>query len=183
MGRKFSRFFIRGWNVVDAPEMTKALVVMAPHTSMFDFIHGKLYFSSCGYKPKFLMKAEMFKWPLSPILRALGAVPIDRSKKVGQIRQVVEAFEKNDNFILVMCPEGTRKKVKNWKRGFIKMAKSANVPVYIGFIDYATHSMGIKCELDMSGDDKEIMNRMKSLYAGMEGRHKDHFDASLDNED
>ncbi|MBQ3833301.1 MAG: 1-acyl-sn-glycerol-3-phosphate acyltransferase [Bacteroidales bacterium] len=116
MGRKFSRFFIRGWNVVEAPEMTKALVVMAPHTSMIDFIHGKLYFSSCGYKPKFLMKAEMFKWPLSPILRALGAVPIDRSKKVGQIRQVVEAYEKNDNFILVMCPEGTRKKVKNWKR-------------------------------------------------------------------
>ena len=76
MGRKFSRFFIRGWNVVEAPEMTKALVIMAPHTSMIDFIHGKLYFSSCGYKPKFLMKAEMFKWPLSPILRALGAVPI-----------------------------------------------------------------------------------------------------------
>ena len=71
---------------MEAPEMTKALVVMAPHTSMIDFIHGKLYFSSCGYKPKFLMKAEMFKWPLSPILRALGAVPIDRSKRVGQIR-------------------------------------------------------------------------------------------------
>jgi 1-acyl-sn-glycerol-3-phosphate acyltransferase len=58
--------------------------------------------------------------------------------KVGQIRQVVEAFAKEENFILVMCPEGTRKKTKNWKRGFIKMAQNANVPVYCGFIDYNT---------------------------------------------
>ena len=180
MGRKFSRFFISGWNVVEAPEMTKALVVMAPHTSMMDFIHGKLYFSSCGYKPKFLMKSEMFKWPFIKMFRALGAVPIDRSKKVGQIRQVVEAFAKEENFILVMCPEGTRQKTRNWKRGFIKMAKNANVPVYCGFIDYNTHSMGIKCELDMSGDDKEIMNRLKAVYAGMEGRRKGHFDATPD---
>ena len=177
---KLSRFFIRGWNVVDAPKMTKALVVMAPHTSMIDFFHGKWYFSSYGYKPKFLMKKEMFWWPLSIILKKMGAVPIDRSKRVGQIRQVIDAFNSEEKFVLVMCPEGTRSKVKNWKRGFIKMAQSAEVPVYVGFIDYATHSMGIKGELDMSGTDTEIMNRLKSYYVGMEGRNKDCFDTGFE---
>ncbi len=179
---KLSRFFIRSWNVYEAPKMTKALVVMAPHTSMIDFIHGKFYFSSCGYQPKFLMKKEMFWWPLGAILRKLGAVPIDRNKRVGQIRQIVESFHKDDNFILVMCPEGTRKRVKKWKRGFIKMAKDADLPVYVGFIDYKTHSLGIKGELDMSGTDTQIMNRLKEYYINMEGRNKELFECIYENE-
>ncbi|MCF0205993.1 MAG: 1-acyl-sn-glycerol-3-phosphate acyltransferase [Bacteroidales bacterium] len=179
---KFSRFLLRSWNLNDAPPMKKAIVVMAPHTSMIDFIQGKLFFSACDLKPKFLMKKELFWWPLGCLIRSLGGVPIDRKKRVGQIRQVVDAFNSNDNFILVMCPEGTRKKTKKWKRGFIKMAQSCEVPVFIGFIDYKTRSLGIKCELDMSGTDTEIVNRMKAIFAPMQGRNNDCFDASPEDE-
>lgn len=180
---KLTGFLLRKWDIFMAPEMTKAVVIMAPHTSMFDFIHGKLYFAHCGYKARFLMKKEMFWWPLGILLKKIGAIPIDRSKRVGQIRQVLEAFEKEKEFVLVLSPEGTRKKVKNWKRGFIKMAKGANVPVFTGFIDYKTRSLGIKGELDMSGTDAEIMARMKDWYSGMEGRHKDRFELPKENAD
>lgn len=156
---------------------------MAPHTSKWDFYYGLMYFKANGLSPKFMIKKEMFVWPIKGILKKLGGVPIDRQRNVGQVKGIIEHIESNENFLLVMCPEGTRKKVKRWKSGFIKIAQHANIPVIVGFVDSGNHEMGIKGELDMSGTDDEIMVRLKKYYVGMQGVHPENFTTGLEDED
>ncbi|MDR2009559.1 MAG: 1-acyl-sn-glycerol-3-phosphate acyltransferase [Bacteroidales bacterium] len=178
MGKKLAKFVLkcRKWNYNEFPDIDKAVVLMAPHTSMMDFVYGKIYFIAHGKKPTILIKKEIFFWPMGPILRKLGAIPVDRGKRTGITDMAVETFKnKEGRFYLVITPEGTRKKTKNWKKGFIRIAKAANVPVICGFIDFKTRSMGVMEPLDMSGTDEEIMERVKRRYVGFEGVHPENF--------
>jgi len=175
--KRIAKFLIRKWEYNSFPEdVEKAVVIMAPHTSMWDFCYGKLYFIVHGKKPAFLIKKEAFFWPLGPILRKLGGLPVDRGKRTGLTDEVIKAFSESEGeFYLVITPEGTREKTKNWKKGFIRIAKGANVPIICGFIDFVNKKMGVMPPLDMSGTEDEIMERVKQRYTGMEGFHKGKF--------
>lgn len=178
MGKRIARFILKcsRWKYNEFPDVDKAVVLMAPHTSMWDFYYGKIYFIANGRKPTVLIKKESFFWPLGPILKKLGGIPVDRGKRTGITEKAIEAFEKESGrFYLVITPEGTRQKTKNWKKGFIRIAKAANVPVICGFIDFTTRSMGVMEPMDMSGTEEEIMERIKKRYVGLKGVHPDKF--------
>jgi 1-acyl-sn-glycerol-3-phosphate acyltransferase len=178
LSNKIAKFLIRKWNYNEFPEdVEKAVVIMAPHTSMWDFYYGKLYFMAHNRKPTVLIKKEIFFWPLSPILKKLGGVPVDRGKRTGITESAIKAFaERKGRFYLVITPEGTRQKTKHWKKGFIRIAKSADVPILCGFIDCDNKRMGIMEELlDMSGIEDEIMERVKRRYIGLKGINPENF--------
>lgn len=180
MAKRFSRFLLKigRWKYNDFPDVKKAVVLVAPHTSMVDFYYGSVYFNTQGHKAMVLIKKEAFFWPLGPILRKLGGVPVDRGKRTGLTAKAISSInEAEAEFYLVITPEGTRSATKNWKKGFIRIAKATNVPVILGVVDKKNRRMGVLEQpfLDMSGTDAEIMERLKKRYLGLEGLRKDKF--------
>jgi 1-acyl-sn-glycerol-3-phosphate acyltransferase len=182
MLRGFARFLLKigKWEYNDFPDVDKAVVLMAPHTSMWDFYYGKVYFASQGRKPIVLIKKEAFFWPVGPILKRMGGVPVDRGKKTGLTDKAIESFKCEGRFYLVITPEGTRTKTKNWKKGFVRIAKAANVPVVCGFLDCENRKLGNLGLLDMSGSEEEVMQRVKRKYTGYKGIHPEKFETGYE---
>lgn len=168
------------WRVEELPDVKKAIITVAPHTSTWDFIYGRLYFALKNKKPHILIKKEFFKWPLGFFLKKLGGVPIDRKSSVGATKQAIGLFDKYEEFYLIITPEATRKKTKNWKKGFIRIAKAANVPVIVGFFDCENKIWGVKGLLDLTGTDEEVMNRLKEHYKGLKGVNPEKFETGLE---
>jgi 1-acyl-sn-glycerol-3-phosphate acyltransferase len=143
---RISKFILSvwGWKIVgNIPIEKKFVAVEAPHTSMWDFVIGRLLFYSLGLKPKFLIKKELFFFPLDLLLSKMGGIPVDRSKKGDTIERMAYAFNNSENLILIVAPEGTRKKVKKWKLGFYYIARGANVPIVPAFVDYKEKIIGV----------------------------------------
>lgn len=130
--------WLGGWKFRgELPQEKKAVIISVPHTSNWDFIWGELAFLSQGIPAFILMKKEFFFFPLGMILRALRVIPVDRGNKDSQlVDQMVKEFKSRDSMYLCITPEGSRKKRKKWKKGFLVIAKAAGVPVYLGRIDY-----------------------------------------------
>jgi 1-acyl-sn-glycerol-3-phosphate acyltransferase len=165
-----------GWKITDHyPDIAKSVCVMAPHTSMWDFVWGKLYFMYVGLKPRFLIKKEMFKWPLGFFLKALGGIPVDRNKPGDLTATLISEIENRNAFLLVVTPEGTRKRVDNWKTGAIRIAKRGGLPIVAGEIDYKKKELGVLNVFDPVPDDRNFINVLKLTFAGVTGKHPEKF--------
>ena len=120
------------------PVEKKFVVIAAPHTSNWDF----LYFLALGEKLaiplSFMGKKALFRWPFAGLMKELGGIPVDRSKSVNMVDQMIAEFKKRDTFMLTIAPEGTRGKVREWKTGFYHIAVGAGVPLVCGLMDYKT---------------------------------------------
>lgn len=133
-----------GWRVIrPAENPEKSVICVAPHTSNWDFILGKLYYSAIGKKAGFLMKKTWFFFPLGSLFRSMGGVPIDRSRKTRLVDQMVAEFQKRRQFTIAITPEGTRKPNPRWKTGFYHIAVGAGVPIQLAKIDYKKKIIGI----------------------------------------
>lgn len=153
-----------GWKVVGTiPNEKKMVIVTAPHTSNWDFVVGRLFMYSIGLKPKLLMKKELFFFPLGWLLTKLGGIPVDRRKKNDIIDRMVCEFARADSLVLVIAPEGTRKRVSEWKKGFHYIAGSANVPILPGYFDYKKKTIGIGDPFFVSKDITADINRIKDF--------------------
>ncbi len=177
MKAKLSLFILRlfRWKSTEFPEVGNCVVAVAPHTSMWDFIWGKLYIVSKGRIALTLIKKEMFRFPLGGILRVMGAVPVDRTSPQGLARQIPLLLAGNTKLLIAITPEGTRKKVENWKKGFIHIAKAADVPIVVGFIDYKTRRLGVLGVIDSSGEPDDIMQQFKKMFVGISAKHPERF--------
>jgi 1-acyl-sn-glycerol-3-phosphate acyltransferase len=127
-----------GWKIDNHPPqgVKQAVIVLGPHTSNWDFVIGNIAFQKYKINARFLIKKELFFPPLGWLLRGLGGIPINRSKNTNFTDEAVKLFKENEELYLVFTPEGTRKYSPNWRKGFYFIAQKANVPIYIGYIDY-----------------------------------------------
>lgn len=125
------------------PSLNKSIICVAPHTSNFDFILGKLYAYAIGQKAGFLMKREWFFFPLGFFLKRMGGIPINRSKRNSTVEQILAYAATKKHFALAITPEGTRSAVANWKSGFYRIAKQGNMPIQLAVIDYQKRKLGI----------------------------------------
>ncbi|MCQ2315482.1 MAG: 1-acyl-sn-glycerol-3-phosphate acyltransferase [Bacteroidales bacterium] len=169
---------LRGWTVVGdiPPEIRKCVIIEAPHTSMEDFFIGLSFFWARGREVKYLMKKEFFKNPvLGWLLRRAGGIPVDRSRGNNMVAKTAAVFKQYDDLSIVICPEGTRKRVERWKRGFYFMAEIAKVPVVMGFIDYKTRTCGYGPTFHPSGNFDEDWKMIEDFYRGMQGKYKGKF--------
>ena len=163
--RGFLRIALRlfGWRVVgQLPDIPKFVIAGAPHTSNWDFVIFLAIAFILKGDLRYMGKKELFRWPLGGFMRWCGGVEVDRSKSQGLVEQTVQAMQEADVFQLIITPEGTRKKVNNWKMGFYHIAKKAGVPVSTGFVDSVTKTCGIGPTFTLT-DDMEV--DIKSIQA------------------
>jgi 1-acyl-sn-glycerol-3-phosphate acyltransferase len=134
-------------------------------------------FWSSKLKIRVLIKKEVFVFPLGGVLRKLGGVPVARGKKNNLVEQVIELFQKNQTMVVVITPEGTRKRVRHWKKGFYYIAMEAKVPIALGFIDYGTRTGGIGPLLYPSGNYEKDLAIMMDFYRNKKGLHPEQFNS------
>ena len=170
-----------GWKTVTGmvPE-DKAIILGVPHTSAMDFVVSYLFYTAVGGKAYVMVKKEFFWGPLGPLLKSLGGVPVDRTHGAGIAKQMIDEFRKNKRMHLAIAPEGTRKKTDRWKTGFHTIARACNVPVYLGFFDWKTKSIGVGEKFELSDDARGDLEKIKAKYREMklEGKNKDMYSAN-----
>ncbi len=149
----------------------KGVFMFAPHTSNWDFIIGRFFMGMLRLKPKLLVKSSLFFPPLGWILRALGGIPVDRSKKNNLIDQVVDIFNSRERVYIVFTPEGTRSRTKKWKTGFYYAALKANVPIYLMYAKFDKKEGGVFEVFRPTGNVEADLSYIKSLYYGIKGKH------------
>jgi len=175
---KFSQWIFKkvGWKaVVTVPEPLKSVICIAPHTSNWDFLIGKLYYWTLNRKSSFLMKKSWFFFPMGNLFLSMGGVPVDRSKRTSVTDQMAEEFKKRENFHLAITPEGTRSLVKKWKMGFYHIALKADVPIQLAYIDYAKKEMGITEIFYPTGDEKADLEKIQAFYKDVKGKNPKNF--------
>jgi len=180
MKKRICAFLLRllGWkaNGFVVPEK-KCIIIGVPHTSAWDFIVSYLFYGSIGGKANILIKKEFFFWPIAYFMRKMGGLPIDRSKGSDVIRQIVQLFNERETMHLAIAPEGTRKRTSKWKGGFHTIAKSANIPVYLGSFDWGRKQVSIWGKFEISDNYHEDIKRMKDFYRekGISGKYPEQF--------
>ena len=119
------------------PNVSKGVIIVAPHTSNWDFVIGAGAMLALDLKLRFLGKHTLFDGPLAPIMRGLGGIPIDRTQPGrGVVEEMAERFNKEEELLLALAPEGTRSSVDRWKTGFHRIAHAADVPIMAIALDY-----------------------------------------------
>ncbi|GAD05293.1 acyltransferase, putative [Porphyromonas crevioricanis JCM 15906] len=148
---------------------------MAPHTSNYDFILGKLYYWAIGRKAGFLMKKEWFFFPLGLVFRSMGGIPINRSKRSSTVEQMRIFFSGEGQRHVAITPEGTRKANDRWKTGFLRIAQGAGVPVQLAVIDYRRKELGIFEIYQPTGDIEADLLYISSRYSAEQARKPEQF--------
>lgn len=184
---RFARFLLHkcGWDFkVNIPSTPKCVICVAPHTSNWDFIVGELAIRAAGMTSGFLMKKAWFFFPMGYLLRSIGGVPVDRGKKKGQgsiTESLVEAFSKSDTLAVAVTPEGTRSLNAYWHKGAIVIAKGANVPIVLAYIDYKNKIACLDKVVAPSGDIDADFEALRSYYKdkGYMARYPNKFTTGL----
>jgi 1-acyl-sn-glycerol-3-phosphate acyltransferase len=171
---------ILGWTLKQGlPEGTKKCVlIVAPHTSNWDFVIGRLCFNVIGIKTKFLIKKEAFFWPLSILLRKLGGISVDRKRSNNIINEIAHLFSHSDELIITITPEGTRKLTNNWKRGFYYISELAKVPIAVAYIDYGKKECGIAFLFTPTGDYQKDFEPIRTFFLDKTAKYPEKFNLS-----
>lgn len=161
-----------GWRIIAVPAPPpKAVIMVYPHTSNWDFPLGLLFRFGQGMPIHWAAKDTLFFWPLGVLFRRIGGVPVNRRERTGFVRQMTEAFIANESFYLAIAPEGTRSACGHLKSGFYRLALNAHVPLALGCIDYAKREVGIFGYFEPSGDESADLLRLAAAYADRRGKH------------
>jgi 1-acyl-sn-glycerol-3-phosphate acyltransferase len=153
------------------PNLPKAVVIVAPHTSIWDFFVGLATIFALRLKVVFLAKDTLFRGPLGWVMRWLGGVPIDRSHHHNIVARAVDQFQEQDELILGIFPEGTRGKVERWRTGFYYVALGAGVPVVPVSLDFDRRIVGFGEPLEVTGDRTAEFAKLAAHFEGVKGRN------------
>ena len=179
MMQKFLRFLLYrllGWQVdVTMALPDKYIIALAPHTSNWDFMMGLLYSRAEGFRCDFMMKKEWFFWPLGPIFRKLGGIPVYRSKHTSLTDQLAQVARERERFGLCITPEGTRKPTSEWKKGFYYIALKAELPILLFGLDYAQKRIVCTKSVIPNGDVDGQMQEIKEYFRDFKGKKPQNF--------
>ncbi len=160
-----------GWRTVLVwPPVPKGVIVVYPHTSNWDFIIGVLFRIALALPAHWMGKDTLFRWPVRRFFLRIGGIPINRRERSGFVATLLEEFARRDWMWLAVAPEGTRSRTDHWKSGFYQIALAGGFPVGLGYIDYATRTVGIDTYLTLTGDPEEDLARIRAFYADKHGR-------------
>lgn len=165
-----------GWKIdvnVELPQ--KCVICLAPHTSNWDFIYSMLYKFATGINSNFLMKKEWFFWPLGPVFRKLGGIPVYRDKKTSMTDNLADVAVKASSFRISITPEGTRKANLQWKRGFYYIALKAGIPILLYGLDYERKLIYCHRSFVPTGDVERDMLEIKDYFKDFKGKKPEQF--------
>lgn len=169
MKQKTAKFIfekILGWTAVTpaVPEK-KALILGVPHTTIWDLPISYLYYTAIGNRITILVKEKFFVFPIKGLIKRMGGVPL--TSKVNVMIQIVNLFNSSEVCHYGMAPEGTRAAVKHWRTGFHYIAKKADVPVYLGYIDWKHKRISRGEIFELTDDAEEDLRRMQRIYKSL----------------
>jgi 1-acyl-sn-glycerol-3-phosphate acyltransferase len=161
---------LTGWRVAwKLPDLPKFVLIGAPHTSNWDFVLFLGVIFKLGANVRYMGKAELFRGPLGFFFRYCGGIPVDRSRANGLVEQMVQASQAAERFILTIAPEGTRRRVGEWKRGFYHIAREAGIPIVLAVVDGKQKTVRVGQVFHPTGAVEADMAAIQSFYAGMLG--------------
>lgn len=173
--KRFSRWAIdlAGWRIVgELPNLPKIILIGAPHSSYWDGVWGLLMKSAMGLDLGVMIKREVLNGPFGPIVRRLGMIPIDRGAATDVVGQMIERFAIHEKMWLGIAPEGTRKPVKQWKSGFLRISRASGIPIQPVFIDYPTKTFTLGPLVTATDDLDADMTRIRAMFTGYRGKHR-----------
>ncbi len=155
-----------GWQVEGSvPEsVPKSVMIVAHHTSNWDFPIGLFGSFALNIKPFWIGKHSLFNWPMGRLMRWLGGIPIDRRHSKDFVKHAIQLLNDHEKLMLVIAPEGTRKRVDQWKSGFYYIANGASVPIICAFIDYKRKVTGIGPIIMPTGDIQADLQKIRAFY-------------------
>jgi len=162
-----------GWRVSgELPDVAKLVAIVAPHSTNWDVVWGLLFKIGVRLDIRFIGKREAFVWPIGPLLRGFGGIPIDRSAPHGLVNEMRELFEHKERCWLALAPEGTRKKVQKWKSGFWHIAREARVPILMAYFHYPEKTIGFGPLFHPTDDVDGDMARIREFYRPWQGKNR-----------
>ncbi|MBI3781798.1 MAG: lysophospholipid acyltransferase family protein [Deltaproteobacteria bacterium] len=165
-------FRLTGWKIEgSAPTPPRCVIIAAPHTSNWDAFVLVTAAYIFRVKLSWFVKDAAFVFPLGPIVRYFGGVPIDRSARRNMVQQAVDQFAARENFLLAVPPEGTRKHSTHWKTGFYHIARGAGVPIVLGYVDYKRKVAGLGPQFIPTGDIDADFKVFAEFYAHVTPKH------------
>jgi len=168
IGRTYLR--LSGWRIEGTfPADPKYVVIVAPHTSNWDFTLGVAVVFAIELRVSWLGKHAIFRPPFKKFLGWFGGIPVDRTASHGVVGECVRAFEEAQALMLALAPEGTRKGVSQWKTGFYLIAMKAGVPIMpVGF-DYRQHVIRLLPMFQPSGNLEQDLPLIQALFNDVHG--------------
>ena len=153
-----------GWRIEGQfPDLPQLVVVMAPHSSNWDFIHAISVLFSLRLSMSIIGKHTLFVGPMGSFMRWLGAIPVDRSHPENLIERVAQIIKDSPRLWLGVAPEGTRRAGVTWKSGFYRIAMAAQVPILPVYIDYRQRVIGILPVIIADAPVDEGVARVRAL--------------------
>lgn len=164
----FGRAMMRvlGWHFEGtAPDVGRAVWIVAPHTSNWDFVVGLAAMFALRLRVHWLGKHTIFRYGLGRLWRALGGIPVDRAAPTGIITGVLSEFRRRERLLVGVAPEGTRKKVPQWKSGFYRIAQAAGVPIAPLAFDYPRRAVVFFPLFEPTGDYEADLSALRAHYS------------------
>lgn len=173
--------FFFGWkaNYPNEYKVEKTVMIAAPHTSNWDLLFALAVYWKEGIKAKFLIKNDYTKGLKSYFFKRLGAIGVDRSKHNNLVDYAVTLFNEKSSLVLMVPAEGSRKRVEKWKTGFYHMAKLAEVPVSLGYLDYKNKIAGVGGVYNLTGNFENDMQHLQDFYKDIEGKFPEQYNKSI----
>ncbi|AOS97037.1 Acyltransferase [Microbulbifer aggregans] len=164
---------LHGWRVIydqSAQDAKKYVLLGAPHTTNWDGYYFILAALKLKLVPQWMGKDNLFKFPLGGMMRWFGGIAVDRSKANNLVEGTVNAFNRSEELIVAVPPEGTRGKAERWKTGFYHIARGAAVPVVCGFINFPKKELGLGPAFRMGENLEAELKRFRDFYADKIGK-------------
>ena len=184
MWKKFCNWLLfkkMGWKLdVTEPHPDKYIICLAPHTSNWDFLIGQLYNHAMGLHSNFMMKKEWFFWPLGPLFRRMGGIPVQRQRHTRMTDAIAQTARETKEFRLCITPEGTRSRTADWKKGFYFIALGAGIPILLYGLDYERHLIQCNKTFVPTGDVDKDMREIKMYFKDYKGKKPENFTTGLE---
>jgi 1-acyl-sn-glycerol-3-phosphate acyltransferase len=169
-----------GWRLTGGkPEHKRYIVLGAPHTSSWDFFFIFLIAWGNGVDFRWVGKKELFQLPHGWFFRVVGGIPVDRARSSNMVDALAAVFQANEELIILIPPEGTRRRVSKWKTGFYYTAMQAGIPFVLGYIDFRRKEAGLGPIVFPTGDYEADLRPVYEFYEGITPRHPERYESPL----
>lgn len=157
----------QGWQIHgNIPNIPKALLIAAPHTSNIDGWYGLLAMLGLGLKITIMAKHTLFDTPFGKFFRWAGMIPVNRQHPDGLLEHLTQEIHRNEKIWIALAPEGTRKHAGKWKSGFYRLAYAANIPLVLVAFDYQHKAIRILGTFECTGHYEQDLAIILNHYQG-----------------